>query len=155
MVLERDNQEIIAAVSLGLFQLETGQTYTSGAIDTKGFRSLSFVINHAAGLLHPNNVIYLGAQESVDGLTWTQVATIKLLPSEKYPHQDLVIPLSPYIQTMGVVCAERYIRFYINAVAVVAGEGDDLTLFVMGILFPEQRAFRGWDPMALLGDGQP
>jgi hypothetical protein len=56
---------------------------------------------------------------------------------------------------MGVVCAERYIRFYINAVAVVAGEGDDLTLFVMGILFPEQRAFRGWDPMALLGDGQP
>jgi len=153
MALERDNQHIIAAVSCGVLTLNKAANYTGSAIDTKGMRALSFVIIRVQGTLDPGDDIQFEAEESADGINWTVVPNYKKLPSEHYPDQYVVDPILPYHQVCGVVCSERYVRPILNC---SAWGGQRVAIYKLyAIMFPEQLAFRAWDPESIVGDGQP
>jgi len=150
MALERDNQNIEAVKALTPISLCESADVVTDAVDTKQMRSIAFAFMLSAPL-DPGDEVYLGAEDSKDGITWNTTSIYKLLPSEKQSGgMTLVIPINGYIQTMGVVSAERYVRVTIQP-DVLKGTP---TIYVIAIMHPEDLAFRTWDPDAV-SDGKP
>ena len=154
MSMERDNQHIIAAQYLDLLTMVDGTVVKSAAIDTQGMRSLSFVtFIDVGGPLDPLDEIHIGAEDSPDGVTFTAVATYKILPTERQLANLMVNPVAPYLQVTGVVSAERYIKLVLTCTNVAARQGL-LQIQFFAVMHPENLAFRAWDPDAI-SDGNP
>ena len=151
MALERDNQHIIAAGWYGPMLVQDNKLTTGGAIDTRGMRGMSFVLNPVQKL-NVADVIEISFEDSVDGINWKAVAAVKQLPSERQAAGNLVCnAVAPWLQVEGVVGNDRYLRMLMNGVNIV-GMGDTIDILIIG--HPENLAFRDWDPLAV-SDGNP
>lgn len=151
MALERDNQHIEAVVKVGSYDLVESVETVTAAVDTKGMRSITFVFV-PVWTLDDGDEIYLGAEDSPDNVTFTDVPYYKLLPTEKLPDMTMVAAQNGYLQTMGVESAERYVRVTINPDTLTQREENAVVVYA--IMHPENLAFRDWDPGAV-SDGNP
>ena len=151
MSLERDLQSDLAISVLTAVTVDEVAEQNSDAVDTFGFRNLTFVYwcgdNYAAG-----DVIEIGAEESDDGITWNALDDINLLP-ERRQGDDMVLVngANGYLQTMGVISAERYVRPTFNCTALAS---QSLIVNIGAIMVPEIREFTAWDP-DVVSDGNP
>lgn len=152
MALERDNQHIEAVYYCGVESIAEA-ALTFGRVDTKGMRSLTFAILESPAL-DPLDVAGITVEESADDANWTTLAAYKMLPSElQEDPMPLLIPDNGYLQTVGVVSSERYVRLIITFTHVEGGQRQ--TIKVLAIMHPEQLAFKQWYPEAYIGDGEP
>jgi hypothetical protein len=124
MSLDRDLQSKQGALEFDTITLiKNGDRIYTQTIDTKAlpggsFRNLFCTIELQAVL--GAQQIRVIAQESTDGITWTD-ASYKLLPSRHAFNngQWIFDPVAPYIQTVGLMSSHRYVRFGANAVNII------------------------------------
>ena len=148
MSLERDIQSKLAVVHLSDVTVEEETTYVGDAIDTFGFRGVAFVLE---ATIDDADEITLNAQDSADGVAYEDVEYIQILPTRKWEDNLMVTPVNGYLQTFGVVSADRYVRpeFVVDALT-----SQSITIAVHAILIPENMDFLDWDP-DVTGDGMP
>lgn len=117
--MQRDLVSTINVVDLGTIVADsTGDDDGSVDLDTKGARSVTFVLDTATTLT--TQVSYFQVLESSDDAVadaYAEIAEGKYLPTElEVEHATdefgvkLVNPTSPYKQMIGVFSTERYLR---------------------------------------------
>lgn len=150
MSLERDKQSDLAVVVLDAVTVTEAIEYQGAAVDTFGFRNLTFVYWFGTDLAD-GDAITLGADDSPDNVTFTALAAGHLLPTRRQAAQTLVNPANGYQQTMGVFSADRYVRPTFDVTAL---ESESIIINIGAIMIPELLDFTAWDP-AVTGDGNP
>ena len=157
MSLERDMQSKIAAIDMESVTCDSkAVTASTTIIDTLGFRAVQFVVEPSRDLNEDETVeaFRFYVEDSPDGVTYTQVPEINILPTRNYDVDGQLIfnSVAPYLQTFGVISAERYLRVSINC-TVYNQEAASFALACA--LEAENKDFVDYDPGAPLTDGNP
>ena len=159
MSLERDIQSknaIIEAEGITVSEVTTPVLSTT-VIDTLGFRGLTVGIEPSRELdVVATEAFRFYAEDSPDGITYTHVDEIKILPTRNYDAlgQLIINPVAPYFQTFGIISCERYVM--VGAYSSVYNQSE-LGVAFAAALKAERTEFVGYEatPDAPHIDTQP
>ena len=161
MSLERDLQSKIAVLhpsNLTITKIE--EIFSTDVIDTLGFRNFTVCITPASALI-TGDVYQFVAEESADGITYTDVSYAKYLPTRNINYtvapygQFLFNALNPYYLTFGLQGADRYVKIGINCTDF-NGRQAPLGFGLTVIMESEDQCFIAYESdVAVPGDNLP
>lgn len=149
MSLERDQQSFTAYLKEDDLTVDIRQPITdySQIVDTQGFRTFTVTVEPDSLPFNDvaNRIIFI-AQDSPDGITWSDVSQTKIIPHRHYATagQFLCNPIIPYIQSFGIISVERYVKVGLTAIAGCVGAYLHISMEA------ELKDFIGYDPNIVL-----
>lgn len=159
MSLERDMQSKIAVIDMeGVTVSEKDVAAVSTTvIDTQGFRAIQIAVEPSRELdAVTTEAFRFYAEDSPDGVTYTQVAEIKILPTRNYDAdgQLIINAVAPYLQTFGITSVQRYLQ--IGVISTLYNQSE-ATFALAAALESERHEFVGYEatPDAPHVDTQP
>lgn len=159
MSLERDiqhNKPVLDVEGVTVSAKDT-PVLSATVIDTQGMRGILIAVDPSRELgAVATEAFRFYAMDSPDGVTYTQVAETKILPTRNYDAdgQLIINPVAPFLQTFGIISCERYLQIGVQATAYNQSEAS----FALGVMFESERAeFVGYEatPDAPHVDTQP
>lgn len=143
MSADRDIQSNLAVHEESIV-IDSKTTFYSVAGDMRGFRAVMCALSLSRVLVPANEETRIFAEDSPDGITWTAVAFYKQLPSRNASvlGELLINGQDGWMQTVGIVSIQRYVRVGFQAVVYSA----PLTIRMIGIMEPELKDFTAYDP---------
>lgn len=154
MSSERDLQSKIAALELDAIVVDAAdETFSAEIIDTLGMRNITLILTPSRAITPLTETMYIVAEDSPDGVTYTDVDEIKFLPTRNFNANGQLIfnATAPYHQTIGLTSVQRYLKIGINCTQYAQAA---LTMQIVVVMEAESQDFLAYDP-GVTGDGMP
>lgn len=119
------------------------------AVNQTGFQSIAFAIKlTGSAAIGVGDVMNFAAQESDDNATYTAVASDAIISPTG---NTLIAPVSPYLQTFGVISAKKYVKPVIHVTALSPAQTAEIVVLQNALVQPDTHATTAKQP----GDGKP